>query len=700
MGSYRLRWPGALLALVLILSGGGGTESVASTPPPATRTEPVSSTYGALKVEDPYRWLEKATSPEVQRWIDAQNAHAEKVLSRYPERETIAERVRALSLTSEQRTKPQLVGNQLFYLRQVPPQEQPVLVSQPWPTGKARVLVDPNRGGGLTAVTEFWPSPSGHYVAYGTADKGTEDTVIRVVDGRTGRMLPEVLRRAGGGTTPSDLVWDADEKGFIYTRFPVDSVAPFNVALFHHRLGTPASRDTLQFGAGLSPYAEYDLLASKDHKYVAALVMAGDGEPQSLYVREADEWLPLLKPREGVIAGTFLGERILVIATGGSPKGRVVVVEGGTFRTLVREGDWAMRDIAPLGESGFLVTEVWGADWRVRQFDKDGRFVRTLSLPASGIGIDAIASDERSSEALVAYSGWTEPGRWVRYDGTAGKSSEMFAVKAAADYSGVKATKIEALSKDGTRVPVTVLARQGTTPDGTAPAILYGYGGYGISVRPTFLGANLAWLERGGVYAVANLRGGGEFGEQWHLDGRLTRKQNVFDDFVAAAEALVQTRWVAPDKLGILGGSNGGLLVGAALTQRPELLRAAVGQVGIYDMLRVELHPNGAFNVTEFGTVDNPDQFAALYAYSPLHRVKDGTAYPAVLLLTGENDPRVDAYQSRKMAARLQAATRSDHPVALITRRAAGHGVGASFSQRTGDRAAALIFFAGELGLP
>ena len=256
------------------------------------------------------------------------------------------------------------------------------------------------------------------------------------------------------------------------------------------------------------------------------------------------------------------------------------------------------------------------------------------------------------------------------------------------------------MSKDGTRVPVNIVRRRGTRLDGTNPTLLEGYGGYGISMKPYFLGAfTRAWLDQGGVYAMANLRGGGEYGEEWHQAGRLTHKQNVFDDFVACAQHMIERKYTSPAHLAIMGGSNGGLLMGAALTQRPELFRAVVSYVGIYDMLRVELDPNGAFNVTEFGTVKDPEQFKALYAYSPYHHVKDGTAYPAVLFPTGENDHRVDPMQSRKMTARLQAATSSGRPMLLRTSSSAGHGIGTAVDEQIEEDADVLSFLFDQMGI-
>ncbi|GAC1510793.1 MAG: hypothetical protein NVS1B6_17530 [Steroidobacteraceae bacterium] len=388
-----------------------------------------------------------------------------------------------------------------------------------------------------------------------------------------------------------------------------------------------------------------------------------------------------------------------MILTAGTPKGRVVALQGATSRPIVPQGDWAMRSLASV-KDGFLVTEVSGADWRVAHYAADGRFIRVVPLPQHGIGIGEVVADAGSSDALITYDGWTIPERWVRYNALTGVvSTPIFAMRPSADYSHVRFKILYAISKDGSRVPVTVLYKDGTTNNGKAPALLTAYGGYGLTTAPGFIGSELAWLERGGVFAVANIRGGGEYGEAWHLNGALTKKQNDYDDFAACARLMLASGWSAPGRLGIVGGSNGGLLMGAALTQHPELYRAVVSFAGIYDMLRVELTPNGRFNVSEFGTVKDQAQFRALYDYSPYHNVRPGVRYPAVLMIAGENDPRVSPWQSRKMIARLQAASTSGYPVILLTRRSAGHGIGASFSQRLGDRGAEYIFFAEQLGL-
>ena len=670
----------------------------------------VTTTYWGVTVADPYRWLEP-DSAATSRWIDAQNTYAAKVFAPLHHAAEINARLRQLAITGPQQFDPKIAGGMLFYLRETPPQAQPVLVSETWPSGTPRVLVDPNPAGGLLSIEGYWPAPDGRYVAYATQEAGAERTTMHVVEVASATILPDSLPWVGGGTSPDALAWDANERGFAYTRVPLPrpggpQESYFSSSLYHHVLGTPASSDTPELGKSFSPVAEWNATSSSDGRALA-LVHYGDGSYNSVYERVGRIWRKIVDASAGVLVGedessvttaAFVGSSVYVIQTAGAPKGQIVAVGAHGSRTVVPEGDWAIRAIAAV-RGGFLTTEVSGADWRVQHYSADGRLIRTVGLPSRGIGIGGIAAQPSGDEALIEYSGWVIPERWVRYDLKSGVLTTVYALKPPADYSGVEYTVMYATSKDGTRVPFTVIHRRGASANSTAPGILTAYGGYGLSQSPGFIGSVLFWIEHGGVFAQANIRGGGEYGEAWHLNGRLTTKQNDYDDFAAVSRALVDSGWVAPGHLGIVGGSNGGLLMGAALTEHPELYRAVVSFAGDYDMLRVELSPNGRFNVTEFGTVTDQAQFGALYAYSPYYNVHNGTAYPAVLMIAGENDPRVPPWQSRKMIARLQAANSSTYPIVLITHRQAGHGIGASFSQRLGDRSAEYIFFANELGL-
>lgn len=650
-------------------------------------------------VADPYRWLENAHSARTQSWIDAQNARAEKAIDAYAGNARIAARVRRLAITGVQRFDPQIAGDTLFSMREQPPQPQPVLVAQRFPDGAQHVLLDPARFGPAVSIDYVWPSPSGMLVAVGTSSGGSESTTIRVLD-RAGKIYAEALGPAGGGTTSPVVAWDADSKGFTYGRLPSNG-SQFGIKLYHHVVGTPQSHDSPALGA-VSPIAEYQLRTSSNAREAAALAQFGDGSFQRVYRREGATWRLVDGPQAGIVSGAFAGRDLLVVATAGSSNGRIARVgPSGALQTLVpQQTDWAMHDVSPV-RGGFLVTKSWGTRWKIDQYDERGAFVRTVGLPPSGIGIDGIASSDSQSSAIVAYSGWTGPAmRWDLYDAKHGTLRELYEQRVPSKaYANVRVHEISAISKDGTHVPVTVLSLSGTPQNGTAPAILTGYGGFGISTAPHFIGANLAWLEMGGLLAVANIRGGSEFGESWHRHGMLLQKQHVFDDFYAAAQALVRAKWTSTSRLGIEGGSNGGLLVGAALVQHPSEYRAVAGFAGLYDMLRHHLFPNGAYNVTEYGSTANAAQFRAMYAYSPYHHVRKGVAYPAVLLVTSENDPRVAPWQSWKFGAALQAATSSKRPILVLTHHSGGHGHGASFAQRVGNQALELSFFASQLGV-
>ena len=700
----------AVRALALTLIGALPLHSVAAAEAPPTAMHDVTDGYHGTVVHDPYRWLEQADAPEVQQWIEAQNRHTESVLGSFAGREAIAKRVGELALTSTQQSDPKLLRGTLFYLRQTPPQPQAVLVAQAWPGGEPKVLVDTNAANGDIAITDYWPAPDGRRVAYGVAQGGDENTTIHFVDVASGKVAADALGYAGGGTSPPALAWDADGKGVSYARLPLPgSAAParlqFNAALYHHAFGTPASADTRVLGKDFSPIAEFILLSSASGAQAAALVQDGDGNPEQVYLRQGRQWHRVLGPEANVMPSSLTqsaawdGERLLLISYQDAPRGRLLsIAPGGERQVLVAQQDWAMNGITPL-RGGFLVAEVSGPDWRVRHYASDGRLLRTVALPPR-VGINALASEPDAAVALIGYSGWTQPTRWVRYDAASGTLSTLFEVKPAADYSQVRSYRLEARSADGTRVPVTLLALAGTRPDARRPAILSAYGGFGLAQAPRFLGPYLAWLEHGGVYAFANIRGGSEFGEPWHSGGRLGNKQHCFDDFHAAAQALVSERWTNSAHLGIFGGSNGGLLMGASLTQHPQDYRAVVSFVGIYDMLRAQLWPNGEYNTAEYGSVSNASDFSWLAAYSPLLHVHTASAYPAVLLITGENDPRVAPWHSRKFAAALQHASSTPRPILILTRKNEGHGVTSSFSQRVGNTGVMLAFFAQQLDLP
>jgi prolyl oligopeptidase len=681
---------------------------------PATNKDTVSTNYFGTEVADPFRWLENNDSPEVTKWIDEQNTYANTVLSDFPEGKKIEDRIKELETTSKEQYSPRLVNGKLFFRQFTPPQAQPVVAYKDWPDGETKILIDPNTNKEGAAITGFWPSPKGKYLAYGTAVGGNEATTIHILDVATHKDLKDTLTNAGGGATPVAMVWDADEKGITYVRLPEPGTVPeselqFNAVLYHHVLNQSNDNDKLVFGKDLSKVAEYTFIPSEDGKQAAMFVHFGDGNPDYVYIRKGtSEWKQVLDTSANVRVASDVNsgadwngnKSLLVISYEDAPKGKLLsVTPEGKSTVIVPQGEWAYYAVKSV-KGGFFLVKVNGPDWKADQYDSDGKIVRTVNLPQSGLKINDIASSSTSDKVLITYSGWTFPEKWAAYNLEDGNIKTIFEVKPAADYSNIKFSVIEAVSKDGTKIPVTVLRADNISPDGKRPTIVYGYGGFGVPTGPRFIGPYLTWLENGGVFAYANIRGGGEFGEGWHEAGMLSKKQNVFDDMYAAAEAMVRDNWTDSEHLGIMGGSNGGLLMGAELTQHPEAFKAVVSFVGIYDMLRNELFPNGQYNISEYGTSTNETNFNWLYAYSPYHNVKPNTKYPAVLLETGINDPRVASWQSRKFAAALQDSNTSNNPILLLTRMNEGHGVTASFSQRVGNYAAALTFFAHELGLP
>lgn len=670
--------------------------ATASAQPPSTRSTSASQTYHGIEVPDPYAWLENAKSSEVKAWIEAQNAYAEAELSRYPAREALAQRIGELALTGPNQTSPQLAKSSLFFMKDTPPAAQPVLVYQSWPQGKQTVLVNTNTEQNPSAISDFWPSPSGRYVAYSTAVGGNELATIFFVETATGKKLSDVLTLAGGGTTPPSLVWDPDERGVTYVRLPADSL--FSASLYHHQLGSEATTDSPVYGQGLSPVAEWELTSSESGRHQAALVHKGDGAPTLIAIHRADGWGQVLSESYDIRGGgRWLGEHLLVVSYQGAPRGKILAVKpDGSAATLLPQGAWAVKDVYPI-KGGLLVARVWGPQQKLEHYNTSGKLLRTVALPPH-ISLGTIASSSQSSQALITYRGWTIPERWISYQAQNGDLTTLFEQKPGGDYQHVTVSQLEATSKDGTMIPISVLHHKDIQPGRPHPTILYGYGGFGVILGPSFLGPNLAWIERGGVYAVANIRGGGEYGEPWHQQGMKTYKQNGFDDFYSAALALEKAGWTNPQHLGIMGGSNGGLLVGATLVQHPKSFGAVVGLVGVMDALGHQRFANGVYNIPEYGSTEKLEEFHALRAYSPYQNTLSAP-YPPVLLQTGENDLRVAPWQSRKFGAMLQHQTTSTNPILIVTQTNAGHGQGASFSQKVGKSALALTFLAQHLGL-
>ncbi len=558
------------------------------------------------------------------------------------------------------------------------------------------------------AIDFYVPSIDGKLVAVSLSKGGSEDGSVSVFEVATGQQLPGVIPRVNGATAGGSLAWNSDSTGFWYTRYPhagerSDADLNFYQQVYFHRLGTSVSEDKYALGKEFPRIAEVALRSSDDGRFILARVANGDGGDFLHYMLTGEgRWHQITRLSDQTSDAEFApDDSLYLLSHNDAPMGKLLQLSApvfslGTAKTVVTPGRSSIDGFLASGPHLYLRYMAGGPS---KLIDKEGaKSERTIDiLPVSSVG-QLVRGP--GGQLLFENESFVDPSAWYRYDPPTGqvKKTALFE-SSPAGFSDSEVIRQVAVSKDGTHVPMSILRRKGTKLDGSNPTLLYGYGGYSISLSPAFSARMRWWLDQGGVWVVANLRGGAEFGETWHEQGRLTKKQNVFDDFIACAESLIKSKYTSPDKLAIEGGSNGGLLMGAALVERPDLFRAVVSHVGIYDMLRVETFPNGAFNVTEFGTVKERDQFQALYAYSPYHHVKDGADYPAVLFLTGDNDGRVDPMNSRKMTARLQAATHSSRPIFLRTSSGSGHGYGTALNERIEQDADVFAFLFDQLGM-
>ncbi|HEY4414714.1 MAG TPA: prolyl oligopeptidase family serine peptidase [Verrucomicrobiae bacterium] len=685
----------------------------AQLPAVATMREPVTNTYHGVTVVDEYQWLEDATNPAVREWTHQQNARTAAYFDRLDFRAGVAQELNELIADeSASYGLSDCRNGVIFATRFKPPAQQPVLVrlKSLQPPALRQVIFDPNtwNTNGTTAMDWFVPATDGKYVAISLSEKGSENGTLHFFETATGHALSDTISGVQYPTAGGSAAWNADGSGIFYTRYPRPGERAaddehFFQQIWFHKLGTPASADTYELGRDFPRIAEVKLTASDDGRQLLATVENGDGGDYALYLRDdTGIWHPLAAFADGLKGAQFGGDGALyLLSKKAALRGKILRLPVGDLKmadakVVVPESRGVVVEYEPAAH-GLYVTLMDGGPSRLWFYPSQGRAVEVPILPVSSVG----GLHCWQGDALIfANSSFLKPAGWYEWQpGDKIPRATALQMSSPANFDDIEVVREFATSKDGTQIPISILRKKGLKLDGKNPTLLTGYGGYGINLTPGFSSARRLWFDAGGVYAVANLRGGGEFGEAWHLAGNLTRKQNVFDDFIACAEHLIQRKYTSPDKLAVMGGSNGGLLMGAFFTQRPDLARAVVSRVGIYDMLRVETDPNGAFNTTEFGSVADENQFKALYAYSPYHHVQDGTAYPAILFPCGENDGRVNPMHSRKMTARLQAATSSSRPILLRTSATAGHGMGSSLKDRVTEQADIYAFLFAELGV-
>jgi len=654
---------------------------------PETATVDIIDDYHGTPVADPYRWLEDDVreSEQVAEWVAAQNAVTEAYLEALPTRAHFSERLEAL-WNYERFGLPVKRGERYFFSRNNGLQNQSVLFVQDGLGGEPRVLIDPNQWSedGTVNLAQWVPSPDGSRLAYGIQDGGSDWRSWRVIDVSSGELLADALE----WLKFTSVSWSADGSGFYYSRYPQpDPDSKFqslnlNQKIFYHRLGEAQANDAPVYERPDQPEWGFSANVSDDGNFLVITVFHGTDN------RYLVAWKDLTDPDSEVTMlidefthdYSFVGNvdrRFFFYTNDGAPKYRLVAIDldaPDERAEIIAEREHVLQGIGHVG-GHFVASYLEDAKSAVRVHALDGSLVREVELPGIG-SADGFDGKPAEAETFYGFSSFNRPATLYRYDVVSGESEVWRESEVGFDPEAYTVRQVFYSSKDGTRVPMFIAHRRDVSPDGSTPTLLYGYGGFNISLTPGFSVPNLAWMEAGGVYAVANLRGGGEYGRDWHQAGTKLNKQNVFDDFIAAAEYLIEQGITSSEHLGIYGRSNGGLLVGAVTNQRPDLFSAALPAVGVMDMLRFNQFTAGRFWVDDYGSSANPDEFQALFAYSPYHNVRAGADYPAVLVTTADTDDRVVPGHSFKYTAALQAADTGDAPKLIRIETRAGHGAG------------------------
>ncbi len=688
---------------------------------PETEKFPMVDYYHGVEVRDDYRWLEDWSQSRVRAWSDRQNTYARAFLDALPGVGRLRKRITDLlhQQTSNYFSLSRREG-MLFAQKITPPLNQPILVvmSSIDRSNDEKVVLDPNKLDAAGSMSMDWyvPSPDGALVAVSLSREGSESGDVYVFDTQSCGLVEPPVLGVNKGTAGGDLAWLPDGSGFYYTRYPrrgerADEDLDFFQQVWFHKLKTPGAEDRYEIGKDFPRIAEIRLRIQADTGRVLAIVQYGDSGRFMLMLRDRRaSWRKIAGFDDGIVQAVFgSNDDLWLISRKDAPRGKILNMD---FDRIDLDG---ADCVIPQSEHS-IMSNFWGPDTLIvtksrlvvvyqvggpvvlKAFDFQGRPVEAPATPPI-CNVDQVMTLD-GDDILFKSETYIDPAAWYRYTAEGGSTEKTaLASEDRIDFHDLEVVRDVGLSRDGTKVPFSVIRPKNIHLDGSHPVILYGYGGYQISVRPRYDPLIRLWLDHGVLVAYANIRGGGEYGQTWHQEGRLTRKQNVFDDFYAVMRRLVENGTTRTEKIAIRGGSNGGLLMGAMITQHPQAFRAAVSHVGIYDMLRSELSANGRFNIPEYGTVNNPEHFKALYAYSPYHRVEDSTAYPAVLLMTGANDPRVDPMHSRKMTARLQQASVSGRPILLRTNSHTGHGLGTPLDELISQKVDEMAFVLEHLGV-
>ncbi len=676
---------------------------------PKAEKRPVSEVLHGVEITDPYRWLEEVENEEAARWAQAQGEYTEEVLAESGVREALRKRLAQLMSTSEVGS-PAVRGDRVFYLRRGRDQDQPVLHVRE-EDGSERVLLNPNvvDEEGITSLDWWHPSPDGNYVVYGYSRGGDEWSTLYVVDVDSGERMSEEVARA----RHSSVAWQKDESGFYYTRYPHEGEVPegeenYHSRVFYHRLNTDTEDDPLVFGEGRPMKEMYNVKISDDGEYLLLTAAEGWNRNDVFVRREGDEPTADFTPSHADLpAYAFHGQivegRLYLLTNWQAGRYRLLAVdlkrpEESEWEEIIGEReDLTLRNFRVV-DGHLVLTGLTDACSRLYLYDLDGTRRAEVDLPGEGT-VGQLDGQPAGGKAFFTFESFTRPTSIFTLDPREGQVEEFVAGEQPVQPDEFTAKQVFYRSRDGTRVPMFILHKKGISLEEPRPTVLTGYGGFNISRTPRFSPSIYPWLENGGIWALANLRGGSEYGEQWHRDGMRENKQNVFDDFIAAGEFLVDEGYTDTERLGISGRSNGGLLVGAAMTQRPDLFGAVACGVPLLDMLRYHKFLIGALWTTEYGSPDEEEQFRWLHEYSPYHNVREGEEYPAVLFFTATSDTRVHPSHAYKMTALLQEASASEEPVLLRVETKAGHGAGKPVHKRVAEQADVWSFLAWQLGL-
>ncbi len=683
--------------------------------PKAEKVDQVDDYHGT-KVADPYRWLEDdvRTNKDVADWVAAENKVTFAYLESIPEREKIKQELTKL-WDYEKYSSPFKAGGRYYFYKNDGLQNQSVLYVQESLADEPRVLLDPNTWSkdGTIALGSMAFSDDGRYLAYSVSEAGSDWNTWKTMTIADTKVLDEDLK----WSKFSGAAWTKDGKGFFYCRYPEPQEGQtfqslnLNQKVYYHRVGTTQDQDVLVYERPDQPEWGFGVDVSEDGRFLVITAWKGTADKYRVFYKDLEEpyGLPVTLIDEFENEYTFLGndDRIFYFRSDlDAPKRRIISIDtskanASNFKDHVHEvlaeSDDVLDDVSFVANM-FVCSYLHDAKTQVKLFTPTGELVR--DVPFEGIGTASGFGGKRTdTETFYSFSSFATPPTIYRYELLTGKTELLRQAKVGIDPKDFEVEQVFFKSKDGTRVPMFLSYKKGIKRDGNTPTLLYGYGGFAIPLTPSFSISRVQWMQMGGIYAMVNLRGGGEYGEEWHQAGTKANKQNVFDDFIGAAEWLIGNKYTSREKLAIQGGSNGGLLVGAAITQRPDLFGAALPAVGVMDMLRFHKFTAGRFWVDDYGSADNSDEFHALYAYSPYHNLKEGTAYPATLITTADTDDRVVPGHSFKFAARLQEVQKGDEPVLIRIETRAGHGAGKPTEKIIEEVADQLAFLVKELGM-